>query len=154
MMAVVGQTSSGGIGYFVGAFYASAGITNPITVLDLQLGSSVVSHIMAFIGGSLCDRVGRRTLFIGALAGNILCWIAVAVGTSIYNETKAQSAAIAGIVFYWLFSMCYATGVTPLQGLYSVEVLAYEQRGKGMALSALVTNIALLVNQFGTPGEY
>lgn len=33
--------------------------------------------------------------------------------------------------------------------MYSVECLSYEIRAKGMALSSVLTNIALLVNQFG-----
>lgn len=33
--------------------------------------------------------------------------------------------------------------------MYPVECLSYEIRAKGMALSSVLTNIALLVNQFG-----
>lgn len=41
--------------------------------------------------------------------------------------------------------------MTPLQGLYPAEVLAYENRAKGLALQGWVTNAVSCINTFGLP---
>ncbi|KAF3396400.1 Lactose permease [Penicillium rolfsii] len=60
-------------------------------------------------------------------------------------------AGYAAILFVNIFGVTYAFGITPLQSLYPVEVLSYEQRAKGMAFSGLILNAAIMVNQFGMP---
>ena len=46
------------------------------------------------------------------------------------------------------FGAVYSIGITPLQALYPVEVLSYEQRAKGMAFSGFSVNSALVLNQW------
>jgi hypothetical protein len=47
--------------------------------------------------------------------------------------------------------VCYSFGFTPLQGLYPAEVLAYENRAKGIALQTWVGTAFGLINTFGMP---
>lgn len=46
------------------------------------------------------------------------------------------------------FGAVYSIGITPLQALYPVEVLSYEQRAKGMALSSFAVNCSLVLGQW------
>lgn len=152
MVGVWGALSSGGISYYVGAFFASAGITDPVTVLTYNVWQNFMSTMASFIGSPLCDKLGRRRLFLPTLLGMGLSWIAVAVGAGIVDgDASNVAAAKAGIAFYFIFSFIYCIGITPLQGVYAAEVFAYEQRAKGVAFQNLGVNIAGLVNQFGTP---
>jgi predicted MFS family arabinose efflux permease len=52
-------------------------------------------------------------------------------------------------VIIFFIGFCFSFGWTPLQAMYPVECLSYETRAKGMATYSVMTNIALLVNQFG-----
>jgi len=126
MVAIAGQWSNGGIGYFVGGFYATAGITNPITVLNFNLGGSFISAAFAVTGASFADRWGRRPILLTTVALCCLVWVATTIGTAIFNETGSTSAAKAGIAFSIIFGAVYSFGFTPLQALYPVEVLSYE----------------------------
>ena len=45
----------------------------------------------------------------------------------------------------------FSFGWTPLQAIYPAEVLAYENRAKGLALQGIVTNTVSLINTFGLP---
>ena len=45
----------------------------------------------------------------------------------------------------------FSVGWTPLQPLYPSEVLAFENRTKGLALQGICTNIASLINTFALP---
>lgn len=44
------------------------------------------------------------------------------------------------LAFVFIFGAVYSIGFTPLQALYPVEVLNFEQRGKGMAFSTMAVN--------------
>lgn len=66
------------------------------------------------------------------------------VGTNV-----AASKASLGLIF--IFGSIFSIGITPLQSLYPMEVLSYELRAKGSALSTLVISAAMLLNQFAWP---
>ncbi|OAQ68485.1 lactose permease [Pochonia chlamydosporia 170] len=152
MMGVWGALSSGGISYFVGAFFNSAGITDPTTVLTYNVWQNFMSTMASFIGSPLSDRLGRRALLLPTLLGMGISWAAMAAGTAMVEQDASNSAAAkAGIAFYFIFSFIYCIGITPLQGVYAVEVFAYEQRAKGVAFQNLGVNAVGLINQFATP---
>jgi MFS family permease len=152
MIGIWGTLSCGGISYFIGAFFESAGITNAYTVLSFNVWQNFLSTMASFIGSPLCDRIGRRKMLLPTLIGMGLCWIAMAVGTSIVEANPANvAAAKAGIAFYFIFSFIYCVGITPLQGVYAAEVFSYEQRAKGVGFQSFMVNAASLINQFGTP---
>ena len=56
-----------------------------------------------------------------------------------------------GIAFIFIFGWCYNFGMTPLQALYPVECLSYEQRGKGLAFVFAFVHCLAFVNQFCFP---
>jgi sugar porter (SP) family MFS transporter len=146
-----GSLSSGGISYFVGAFFATAGITNPTTVLNYNLGNGIQGFLSSFLGSSMCEWLGRRMLLLSALAGISLSWVGIAVSTAMVVQNKDRAAAKAGIAFFYIFNIVYCIGITPLQGIYASEVLSYEQRAKGTAVSRFAVNATGLINQFLTP---
>lgn len=151
-IGIWGALSSGGLSYYIGAFFKSAGITNANTVLRYNIWQNFVATIASFIGSFLSDHVGRRMLLLPALAGMGLCWVAMAVGTSVVEHNPANAAgAKAGIAFFIIFGFVYCAGITPLQGVYAVEVFSYEQRAKGIAFYSFVVNAVALINQFATP---
>jgi ABC-type phosphate transport system auxiliary subunit len=55
-------------------------------------------------------------------------------GTGGYAIYKSHPAADASITFIFLIGIVFSAAYTPLQALYPVEVLAFDQRAKGMAL--------------------
>ncbi|CEJ92741.1 hypothetical protein VHEMI08373 [[Torrubiella] hemipterigena] len=152
MIGIWGALSNGGISYFVGAFFNSAGITDAYTVLLYNVWQNFMSTMASFIGSPLCDYLGRRKILLPTLFGMAVSWGAMAVGTALVEADPANvAAAKAGIAFYFIFSFIYCIGITPLQGVYAVEVFSYEQRAKGIAFQSLVVNAVALINQFGTP---
>lgn len=151
-IGIWGALSSGGLSYYIGAFFQSAGITNPVTVLRYNIFQNFTATIASFIGSFFSDRVGRRMLLLPALAGMGCCWIAMAAGTAVVENNPANTGgAKAGIAFFIIFGFVYCAGITPLQGVYAVEVFSYEQRAKGIAFYSFVVNAVALINQFATP---
>ena len=152
VLTVWGQWSGNGLtSYFMPAFLKTAGVTNPVTVLDINLGTSFIGFFASITGATFVEKIGRRKLFYRILLIISFWWILITITAAIFNKTGEKGAGDAAILFVNLFGVTYSFGITPLQALYPVEVLSYEQRAKGMAFSSLVVNAALMVNQFGLP---
>jgi hypothetical protein len=77
----------------------------------------------------------------------------MAIVAGLLSDAGTQNAmrANAGITFIFLFMVFFSFGITPLQALYPAEVLAFENRAKGLALQGWVTNAVSLINTFGLP---
>jgi len=152
VISIFGQWAGNGVvSYFLGALLSTAGITDPVKVLDINLGLAFVSCFFAICGAFQVDRLGRRPLLLFTNASLTLIWVAITVSSGVYFNTKSTHAAKAVVGFVFMFGMFYSVGFTPLQALYPVEVLSFEQRAKGMAFSSLAVNAAGLLNQFAWP---
>ncbi|KAK3187122.1 hypothetical protein K4F52_004024 [Lecanicillium sp. MT-2017a] len=147
------------LSYFLSSVLASAGYTNPIEQANITLINNVIQFICACCGAVLVDRIGRRPLLIFSFSACTAVWLGMTTAsaqfaasydatTEVYTNTNASRACLAMI---FLFGAVFSIGITPLQGLYIVEVLSFEQRAKGMAFGNLAVNAAGLLNQFAWP---
>ena len=129
----------------------TAGIIANVHILNINLGNSFTSAFGAYLGAALSQKIGRRPMLIGVNIACSVIFACIAIGTGLYADRHLASAGTAGIVFIFIFGLVFSFGWTPLQALYPVECLSYEQRAKGMAASSFATNAALLLNQFAWP---
>lgn len=151
------------LSYFLGSVLYNAGYTHPIQQSNITLINNVIQFVCACAGAVLVDRVGRRPLLIFSFAACTVVWLGMTIassrfaasyvgktpdGVKIYTNGDASRASLAMI---FLFGAVFSIGITPLQGLYIVEVLSFEQRAKGMAFGNLAVNAAGLLNQFAWP---
>jgi len=97
------------------------------------------------------DRIGRRKLLLTSLSMSFTMWIGLSSTIGCYETLGSTVASKVGIACYFMHSFGGAFGITLMQGLYITEVLAFEQRGKGMAISNFVQNATALFNQFVVP---
>lgn len=144
-------TGQSGASYFLPAMLSTTGITDSTTVLNINLGISIISGAAACCGASLMDRLGRRKMLISCCVAMALLWVGMLCGTSAYHQNDNTKAAEESIVFAFLIDVAFSAAYTPLQALYPVECLSYEQRAKGMALQNMAGNAAGLVTQFAFP---
>ncbi|MCJ1258088.1 hypothetical protein MMC24_005918 [Lignoscripta atroalba] len=152
VISIYGQWAGNAVlSYFLSAVLDTAGVTDPVTQLNINLGLSCLQFASALVGASLVDRVGRRPLLLFTNAGCCLVWIGVTAATATYDSTQSATSARATIAFIFIFGVVYAVGFTPLQALYPVEVLSFEMRAKGMAFSNLAVSAGGLLNQFAWP---
>jgi len=152
MISLWGQWAGNSvISYFLSAVLDTAGITNDITQQNLALGIVCVQFVFAMLGASQTDRVGRRPLLLFANFGCAAAWVGMCACSATYTNTKSSASAKGTLAMIYIFSIIYSIGLTPLQALYPVEVLSFEQRAKGMAFSSFAVSIGGLLNQFAWP---
>ncbi|OIW30086.1 general substrate transporter [Coniochaeta ligniaria NRRL 30616] len=144
-------TGQASVSYFLPAVLGTSGIKSITSVLNINIGITVASGVAAIAGGSLMDRLGRRKLLIGCCASLVLAWVGMLVCTWKYEGSKDLASAHASVFFIFLVAVIFSFAYTPLQQLYTVECLDYEQRAKGIAFATMMMSAASLVNLFATP---
>lgn len=125
----------------------NAGITNTNTQLLLNAINPLVSLLAAIVGTGFLDKVGRRVMMMGALTCSCFFFALMTAFTA--ESPDNPNMAYGVIVSIYLYSICFATGMTPCQTLYVVECLENRTRAKGTSLKFLAVNIAVIVNTYG-----
>lgn len=152
VVGIWGQCSGNAVvTYYLPAMLLTTGITDSNTVLNVNLGYTVVCTVAAYVGASQIERMGRRPTIIWTAIACSICFACITIGTGLYANSSATSAASASIAFIFIFGWCYNFGMTPLQALYPVEALSYETRGKGIGLTFSLAHLFTLINQFCFP---
>lgn len=150
IVSAFGQLAGNAVlSYFLGSVLDSAGYTSYLAQANITLINNCVQFLCAICGALLVDRIGRRPLLLFAFTSCTVVWLGMTIATSqfaasyagknasdanVYTNEAASKAALAMI---FLFGAAFSIGITPLQGLYIVEVLSFEMRAKGMAMSNL-----------------
>jgi MFS family permease len=125
----------------------NAGINDPNDQLLINAINPIFSMMGAIYGATLLDRLGRRKMLMGGLAGGLFFYILLTAFTA--TATKDNGLAYGTIVSIYCFGIIFAWGFTPLQTLYAVECLENRTRAKGSGANFLFLNIAMVVNTYG-----
>ncbi|KAB2103056.1 hypothetical protein AG0111_0g9393 [Alternaria gaisen] len=140
---------NGAVDYFISGVLESAGVTDEIKKMNINLGKSCMQ--LAFVARrSRVDKLGRRPMPIGTFDCNRYLGWSYRRGL-LSEQTNSIPAGNAFVALVFLFNAVFAFGITPAQALYPVEVLSFEIRAKGMAFSNLSLTTAMLINQFAHP---
>lgn len=81
----------------------------------------------------------------------LLCFMAATIAGSQYSRTGEQGTGIAVIVFFWLHGVAYAFAWSGLLIAYTVEVLPFKLRAKGLMIMNIAVNVALVMNNQVNP---
>lgn len=142
-MAFFGQWSGNNVvSYFMPSMIKNAGITDPDKQLLINAINPIFSMIGAIYGATLLDKLGRRKMMLGGLAGALFFYVLLTAFT-------AKEQPYGTIVSIYCFGIIFAWGFTPLQTLYAVECLENRTRAKGSGANFLFLNIAMVVNTYG-----
>ncbi|OCT44144.1 Lactose permease [Cladophialophora carrionii] len=144
-------SGNGLISYYSTDIYKSIGITNANTQLELNGGMVIMSLIVSCTCALLCDRVGRRPLFLAATLGMLLCFIIWTICSAIYQDTGNKAAGQAVIAFIWIFNFSYALAWSGLLVAYTVEIMPFKIRAKGLMIMNFWVQVALVINQYVNP---
>lgn len=138
-VGVISQYSGNAIiSNYSGLIYEGAGIKSQNQKIPLNGGQTLMSLIVGLIAASLVDRVGRRPLFLSATTGMCLMFTAWTITSAQYEKTKnIKTTGYPQIVWIWLYSFFYALAWSGLLTAYSLEILPYRLRAKGIMIMNL-----------------
>ena len=126
------------ISYYAHDVYNSIGITDDDTQLGINGGMVIMSLFISVGCAFLIDRVGRRPLFLIATASMLVCLIAWTICSARFQVNGSDAAGKAVLAFIWLFNAAYALAWSGLLVAYTVEILPFKIRAKGLMIMGKV----------------
>ncbi|KAF4597933.1 hypothetical protein EYR38_006325 [Pleurotus pulmonarius] len=106
-LAFFSQWSGNGlVSYYLNKVFIAIGIEDPTTQLLINGILNIFNFFVAIIAGMLCDKVGRRRLFMTSTIGMVVFWTLQTICFALYAEhglTKAGHAVIAMIFLFYGF---------------------------------------------------
>lgn len=131
---LLGGDSVSHLGYGIFAPYVALYLTGPIgasnTATGLVLAAwGLVGLLTAPFGGLLSDRLGRRPLILGGLAGSAFCAFAFFLASSVW--------VLLALVPLW--GLCFSM-MRPAMRAYVVDVVDPELRVEAFGIDRLVAN--------------
>ncbi|KAK4128925.1 general substrate transporter [Parathielavia appendiculata] len=139
------------ISNYSNTLYITAGVADSTARLGLSAGQTGMSLIISLTMASLVDKIGRRPMFLAATGGMFGTFIFWTLTSGLYEEQGASGAGNAMIFFIWLFQVFYSLAWSGLLVGYSIEILPYKLRAKGLMVMNLTVQCALTLNTYANP---
>jgi len=151
-LAVFSQWSGTGlVAYYLNKVFIALGITDNSTQLLINGILNIFNFIVAITAGFLCERVGRRRLFLISTVGMFVCWTLQTACFALYSTTGNTKAAHTVIAMIFLFFGFYDIAFSPLIVSYIVEILPYSLRAKGFVMFNFFISLSIIFNQYVNP---
>lgn len=127
------------------------GITSSSTQSLVNGILNIWNWALALTTAFFVERIGRRPLFRISTLGMLAVFTGWTIASSIFAQTAASSAGIAVMALIFVYEIFYCMAFSPLPVAYSVEILPYSIRAKGMAAYVFSTKCAVFINQYVNP---
>ncbi len=151
-IGVFSQWSGNGlISYYLSKVLNGIGITdsNDQTLINGIL--AIYNFIIAITASMNVERTGRRPLFIISTAGMLVSYAIITAMSGTYENTQNVGAGRTLLAFVFIFNGFYAIAYTPLLVSYTVEILPFLIRAKGLAVMNFSVMGAIIFNQYTNP---
>ncbi|KAF8887524.1 general substrate transporter [Infundibulicybe gibba] len=151
-IAFFSQWSGNGlVSYYLNQVFNSIGITDPTTQLLINGILQIWNLFWALLAAFLVDRIGRRILFMTSVLGTLLFFTLQTICSALFAQRGSDQAAHAVIAFIFLFYAAYDIAFSPLIVSYTVEILPYQLRAKGLTIFNFTISLTLIFNQYVNP---
>ncbi|KDQ20220.1 hypothetical protein BOTBODRAFT_27639 [Botryobasidium botryosum FD-172 SS1] len=163
-MGFFSQWSGNGlISYYFAVILNGIGITSSFHQTLINGILQIFNFAIAIGASLLTEKLGRRTLFLASTIGMTVFYACITICGGVFANSVTEydsahnpvngnhGAANAYIAMVFLFNAAYAIAYTPLLVSYTVEILPYNIRAKGLAFMNLTVTAALVFNQYVNP---
>ncbi|CAI6335597.1 unnamed protein product [Periconia digitata] len=152
LTAIFSQCSGNGlVSYYLAAVLETIDITNSSHQALINGGLTIWCWLVSLGCAFLVDRVGRRTLFLSAGIGMLLAFSIWTACSAVYSQTGNSHAGSAVLAMIFLFYGAAGLAWPGLTVSYTVEILPFNIRAKGLTLCFVFTSLSGVFNQYVNP---
>lgn len=130
---------------------ASIGITDPTHQSLFNGGLTIWCFLVALGFAFTVDKFGRRTLFLTAGIGMLISFVIWTACAAMYEKTQQQAYGNVVLAMIFLFYTVAGAAWPGLTVSYTVELLPYKIRAKGLTLCFCFTALSGVFNQYVNP---
>jgi MFS family permease len=127
------------------------GIRDSKTQALLNGGLMIWCWLISLLSAFFVDRLGRRFLFLFAGVGMLLTFSVWTACSAVYAQNGSSAAGVTVVVMIFLFYGVAGAAWPGLTVSYTVEILPYNIRAKGLMLCFFWTSVAGVFNQWVNP---
>lgn len=144
-------TSTGIINFYLPPILTSVGITRPADQASVNVSLQVWNLILSAAGAVASERYGRRILWLLATAAMLLCLSITTIVAALFTEEHIAAAGVAVVPMLFLFFAGFDLAYAPLFIAYPAEILPFQLRAKGIAVTLSTDAVACFFNQYVNP---
>jgi MFS family permease len=137
--------------YYLPPILASVGIQDAIHQAAVNISLQVWNLVFAISGASTSDKYGRRTLWISATTLMLIFLSTSEIMAGLFAEMQVLEAGITVVPVLFLFCAAYDFAYMPLFIAYPAEILPFQLRAKGLAITLTTDSLACFFNQYVNP---
>lgn len=126
-------------------------IPSAVTQAYINGGLTIWCWLVSLCAAFFVDRVGRRVLFLFAGVGMLVSFTIWTACSAVYAKTESSAAGIAVVAMIFLFYGVAGAAWPGLTVSYTVEILPYNIRAKGLTLCFCFTALSGVFNQYVNP---
>ncbi|KAJ5380937.1 uncharacterized protein N7496_003365 [Penicillium cataractarum] len=144
-------TGNGVTSYYLPPILGSVGITNAVHQAAVNISLQFWNLMFAVAGASTSDKYGRRVLWLCATTLMFIFLSTSTVMAGLFAEMNILQAGIAVVPMLFLFCAAYDFAYMPLFIAYPAEILPFQLRAKGLAVTLTTDSLACFFNQYVNP---
>jgi MFS family permease len=144
-------TTLGVTSYYLPPILASVGIHDAVHQAAVNISLQVWNLVFAISGASTSDKYGRRTLWISATTLMLIFLSTSEIMAGLFAEMQVLVAGITVVPVLFLFCAAYDFAYMPLFIAYPAEILPFQLRAKGLAITLTTDSLACFFNQYVNP---
>ncbi|KAJ5505681.1 General substrate transporter [Penicillium expansum] len=144
-------SGNGVVSYYLAPILESVGIYNASHQAAINISMQVWNLAFAVCGAMAADRYGRRKLWLIATLLMFIYLSAATTMSGLFQELHVLEAGIAVVPMLFLFCSAYDMAYMPLFIAYPAEILPFQLRAKGLAITLTTDSMACFFNQFINP---
>jgi sugar porter (SP) family MFS transporter len=137
--------------YYLPPILASVGIQDAVHQAAVNISLQVWNLVFAISGASTSDKYGRRTLWISATTLMLIFLSTSEIMAGLFAEMQVLAAGITVVPVLFLFCAAYDFAYMPLFIAYPAEILPFQLRAKGLAITLTTDSLACFFNQYVNP---
>lgn len=139
------------VSYYLVQILESIGIKNPTSQALFNGGLTIWCFLVALAFAFAVDKVGRRILFLTAAVGMLICFTIWTACAAMYEKTGNQAYGNTVLAMIFCFYTVAGLAWPGLTVSYTVEILPYNIRAKGLTLCFCFTALSGVFNQYVNP---
>ncbi|OQD77092.1 hypothetical protein PENDEC_c003G03593 [Penicillium decumbens] len=144
-------TGNGVTSYYLPPILASVGIKDSVHQAAVNISLQVWNLVFAVSGASTSDKYGRRTLWLSATSLMLIFLSTSELMAGLFAEMGVLAAGIAVVPMLFLFCGAYDFAYMPLFIAYPAEIMPFQLRAKGLAITLTTDSLACFFNQYVNP---